>query len=89
MQAHRTAAAPPPGSSAFRVQRAVMLELLVDPPAAGDRIADLPQRLGSSHADVAAAVSALVAAGAAETSAGFISASPPAFYVAALGLVGA
>jgi hypothetical protein len=89
MQPHRTAAAPSPGSSAFRVQRAVLLELLVDPPAAGDPIAELPRRLDAPPADVVAAVTALVAAGAAETRDGFVRASPSARYVAALGLVGA
>jgi hypothetical protein len=88
MQAHRIAVAPTPGSAAFRVQRAVLLELLVDPPAAGDPIEDLPRRLGAAPAEVAAAVAALVRAGAAETRAGFVSASSPAWYVAALGLVG-
>ncbi len=88
MHDHRTAHAPRPGSAAFRVQRAVLLELLVDPPAAGDPIEDLPRRLGAAPSDVAAAVAALVRAGAAETRAGFVSASSPAWYVAALGLVG-
>ena len=89
MHPHRTAAAPSPGSSAFRLQRAVLLELLVDPPAAGDAIADLPRRLGAAPADVVAAVAALVDAGAAETRGDFVSASAPAWYVAQLGLVSA
>jgi hypothetical protein len=89
MQSHRSADAPVPGSGAFRVQRAVLLELLVDPPAAGDPIDALPRRLGAAPAEIAAAVAALVDAGAAETRAGFVSASAPAWYVASLGLVGA
>ena len=65
----------------------MLLELLVDPPAAGDPIDELPLRLGAAPADIAAAVAALVGAGAAETRAGFVCASSPVRYVAALGLV--
>jgi hypothetical protein len=89
MHQHRTADTPEPGSAAFRVQRAVLLELLVDPPAAGDPIDELPLRLGAAPAEIATAIGALVRAGAAETRAGFVSASSPTWYVAALGLVAA
>ncbi len=89
MHQHRTAGVPHPDSPAFRVQRAVLLELLVDPPEAGDPIGDLPRRLGATSRDVDAAVAALVRAGAAEARAGFVRASSPARYVAALGLVAA
>jgi hypothetical protein len=82
-----TAAPPPPESPGFRVQRAVLLELLVDPPPAGDPIDELPRRLGERPADVEAAVAALVRAGAAKAGAGFVCATSPARYVAALDLV--
>jgi hypothetical protein len=87
MHQHRTADVPEPGSAAFRVQRAVLLELLVDPPPAGDPVDELPLRLGATPAEIATAVAALVRAGAAETRAGNVCASSPVRYVAALGLV--
>jgi hypothetical protein len=80
-------APPRPGSLPFRVQRAVLLELLVDPPPAGDPIAELPRRLGERPADVEAAVAALVRVGAAQAGAGFVRATAPSWYVAALELV--
>jgi hypothetical protein len=82
-----TAGPPPPGSARFRVQRAVLLELLVDPPPAGDPIDELPRRLGERPADVEAAVAALVRAGAAQAGAGFVRATAPTHYVAALDLL--
>lgn len=87
MHQHRTADAPEPGSAAFRVQRALLLELLVDPPPAGDPIDELPLRLGAAPAEIATAVASLVRAGAAETRAGFVLATSPVRYLAALGLV--
>ena len=82
-----TADPPPPDSVAFRVQRAVLLELLVDPPPAGDAIGELPRRLGERPGDVEAAVAALVRAGAAQADAGFVRATTATWYVAALDLV--
>lgn len=62
MRHHRTAA-PVPGSAAFHAQRAVLLELVVDPPVAGDRLADLPDRLGHPPHAIVDAVDALAALG--------------------------
>jgi hypothetical protein len=78
---------PPPGGAPFRVQRAVLLELLIDPPPCGDPIAELPRRLGERPDDVEAAIAALVRAGAAQAGAGFVRATAAAEYVAALDLV--
>ncbi len=45
------------------VQRRLLLELVVDPPPAGDRVADLAPRLGESPRAVIEAARELAAAG--------------------------
>jgi hypothetical protein len=56
----------PPGSEAFDDQRLLLLELLVDPPAEGDAIADLAAALGRPATAIAAAAAALARVGLAE-----------------------
>ena len=59
-------------------QRRLLLELVVDPPAAGDRIADLSARLRESPRAVSDAAEALVAAGLAVVDDDVVRASPAA-----------
>jgi hypothetical protein len=57
---------PEPSSPEFRAQRIVLLELVVDPPAAGDHLDDLRARLGLPRETVEPAAIALQLAGLAE-----------------------
>ena len=50
---------PDPYSLEYRAQKIVLLELVVDPPDAGDRLAELIERLGLPPDSVEPAVSAL------------------------------
>lgn len=86
MQGHRTEP-PAPGSPAFHAQRALLLELVVDPPAAGDAVHELPARLGHDDAAIAAAVDALAAVGLVAQRAGHVFATAAALRFEALGLV--
>lgn len=54
------------GTPAHEHQRRLLLELAVEPPAAGDRLEDLARVLELSSADLEAAARGLVAAGLAE-----------------------
>jgi hypothetical protein len=63
---HRSAHVAPPGTPEHEHQRRLLLELAVDPPAAGDHVADLAVALGCSRAAVESAGHALVLAGLAE-----------------------
>ena len=56
----------PLGTAAHEHQRRLILELAVEPPAAGDRLEDLARALELSPAEVDAAAGALVAVGLAE-----------------------
>ena len=55
-----------PGSPQYRIQRAVLLELLTDAPPAGNSISALAVRLHEDQDNVRAAAAALAAAGLAE-----------------------
>jgi hypothetical protein len=50
---------PDPGSLEHTAQKLVLLELVVDPPAAGDRLDGLCKALGLADVDAADAVAAL------------------------------
>jgi hypothetical protein len=50
---------PDPYSVEYHAQKIVLLELVVDPPDAGDRLAELIERLGLPPGSVGPAVSAL------------------------------
>jgi hypothetical protein len=67
MQRHRSAGpdplAPAPGTYAAIVQRAVLLELIVDPPPYGDRLSALAHALEHPLAAVAAAAADLAVVG--------------------------
>jgi hypothetical protein len=63
MQSHRTAAAPDPGTPEHRMQRLVLLELVVDPPHVPERVDELADRLAEPASAVRAAGAALEAAG--------------------------
>ena len=67
-----------PGTSAFEHQRLLLLELVVDPPAGGERIADLAVALELPRAAVRTAAAGLVRAGLAELARGRLCASAPA-----------
>ena len=56
----------PPGTQAFDDQRLLLLELLVDPPAGGDAIADLAAALARPAAAISTAAAALARGGLAE-----------------------
>jgi hypothetical protein len=86
MHGHRTGA-PAPGSRAFAAQRAVLLELVIDPPAGGDPADALPGRLGHDADAIANAIDELVALGLVDRRAGSVHASPAALRFEELGLV--
>jgi sugar lactone lactonase YvrE len=67
-----------PGTRMFEDQRLLLLELVVDPPAGGDRIVDLAVALGRPRASVRAAANGLVTAGLAELARGTLRASAAA-----------
>jgi hypothetical protein len=66
MQDPRYGGLPDPGSVAYCAQKVVLLELVVSPPHAGDRIDDLIARLPVPDHAVVPAIVALEAAGLAE-----------------------
>jgi hypothetical protein len=86
MHGHRTEA-PRPGSPAFRAQRDLLLELVVDPPAAGDVVRELPARLGHPEDAIAAAIDVLAGLGLAARRAERVDATAAALRFEALGLV--
>lgn len=61
-----------------RAQQLLLLELVVDPPAAGDRIFDLASRLGLSAELASSAVAELVTAGLAQIDGDVVRASAAA-----------
>ena len=63
---------------AREVQRLVLLELVADPPARGDPLAELAARLRQPFADVAEAVETLRGLGLAEREGDVVRASPAA-----------
>jgi hypothetical protein len=64
----------------YTAQRLVLLELVVDPPAAGDRLDELCEAVGLADVDARKAVDALTAVGLARQQAGVVIASPAARY---------
>ena len=86
MHGHRTEP-PEPGSPAFHAQRAVLLELVVDPPPAGDPVDELPARLGHDADAIAAAIDDLVALGLVDRRARSVHATPAALRFEQLRLV--
>ena len=87
MHTDRTADGPTPGSQAYRAQRTVLLELIVDPPPSGEPVRDLARRLDLSVEDVTAAVTELAALGLAAQHGDFVVASAAALRFEALALV--
>jgi hypothetical protein len=71
---------PHPGSLQYTAQRLVLLELVVDPPAAGDRFDDLCEGVGLADVDGRDAVDALAAVGLAERRTDVVIASTAARY---------
>ena len=71
---------PDPASLQYTAQRLVVLELVVDPPAAGDRFDDLCEWVGLADVDGRDAVDALAAVGLAERRTDVVIASAAARY---------
>jgi hypothetical protein len=71
---------PDPASLEYTAQRLVLLELVVDPPASGDRFEDLCAIIGLADIDGHDAVVAPASAGLAERRADFVLASIDARY---------
>jgi hypothetical protein len=71
---------PDPDSVEYRAQQLVLLELVVDPPEEGDRIADLVDRLPPAGDSVGSAIAALERAGLAERRGDVARASAAALY---------
>jgi DNA-binding IclR family transcriptional regulator len=71
---------PEPGSLEYLAQKAVLLELVVDPPRHGDRFEELVERLGLPPAAVDPALAALEVAGLAQRNDHLVRATPPARY---------
>jgi hypothetical protein len=71
---------PDPGSVEYTAQRLVLLELLVDPSAAGDCLEHLCETLGLPDVDADDAATALAAVGLAERRADVLLASRAARY---------
>jgi hypothetical protein len=86
MHGHRSEA-PAAGSTAFIAQRALLLELVVDPPAGGDPLAGLARRLGLDDAALSAALGELIALGLACVDAHTVRATAGALRFEALGLI--
>jgi hypothetical protein len=81
MQDHRTgwpAHIGAPGTSQYEDQRALLLELVVDPPPGGEPIALVARRLGRPSAAIAAAAAALVRSGLLARAPGGVRATPAA-----------
>lgn len=77
---HPWADAPSPKSAAYRAQKIVLRELVVDPPTEGDPLSVLVERLGLEPGIARTSVDALVRAGLAERENGMVRASRPARY---------
>jgi hypothetical protein len=71
---------PGPGSLQYTAQRLVLLELVVDPPAAGDRFENLCEAVGLADVDAHEGLAALAAAGLAERRTDVVIASTAARY---------
>jgi hypothetical protein len=84
MHADRTPSAPDAGTPEYRTQRLVLLELLVDPPAALEPLDELAVRLREPAAAVRAAGAALAAAGLAVQAGECVGAAATARYFDAL-----
>jgi hypothetical protein len=84
MHADRTPSAPAAGTPEHRTQRLVLLELLVDPPAALEPLDQLAARLEEPAAAVRAAGAALAAAGLAVQAGEYVGAAATALYFDAL-----
>jgi hypothetical protein len=85
MQHHHNEPRPPgAGTEAHRLQRLVLLELVADPPPAGDRVEDVADRLLEPRLRVQVAVTALEAAGLAARAGDRVRASATARYFDAL-----
>jgi hypothetical protein len=88
MQDHPTlgprGAAPRPGSTAHRVQRAVLLELVTSPPPEGDDIGKIASSLDELRSDVEAAVGELIDSGLATRHVDTVRATPAALRFEAL-----
>jgi hypothetical protein len=88
MQDHRSPGWPEaiaaPGTTAYDDQRLLMLELLVDPPAGGDRLEALSSRLERGVPALRDAARALAGAGLATVSRDRIAATPVAVALDAL-----
>jgi hypothetical protein len=69
---------PDPDSRAYEAQKLVLLELVVDAPAGGDRMEVLCEVLELAHHDVEAAVAALVNVGLAQRRDDIVAASDAA-----------
>ena len=87
MHAHRIEGAPTPGSRAYEVQRALLLELVIDPPPVGERVADLALRLGHPAPDILLAAAELAAVGLATRTSDLLTATAAARRFEALALV--
>jgi hypothetical protein len=71
---------PDPSSLQYTAQRLVLLELVVDPPAGGDRSDDLCEAVGLAEVDGHEALGALAAAGLASQETDLVIASTAARY---------
>lgn len=71
---------PDPESLEYRAQALVLLELVVDPPCAGDLLSTLRRRLPVPGASIEPAVAALEIAGLALRADDVVRATPPARY---------
>lgn len=71
---------PDPASLQYTAQRLVLLELVVDPPAGGDRFDELCEAIELADVDAHEALAALAAAGLADQGADVVLASPAARY---------
>ena len=84
MQDHRNGGPPSrlpdPGSLEYRSQKLVLLELVVDPPRAGDRLSTLVRSLDIPGFSVEPAIAALEAIGLAARDDDTVRATPPAQY---------
>jgi len=73
-----------PGTPAYQHQRELLLELVVDAPAAGEPVAVLARRLGRSRTTVAQAAAALARSGLVATGPSGLRATPAALAFEAL-----
>lgn len=72
------------GTRRHQLQRVVMLELLTDPPEAGDKLSELAGALGEPLHEIAAAVGELIVVGLVERYADAVRATPTANWMEAL-----